>query len=82
MFSEAGAKQLENYNEYLVDLLKRHLMCQKMENSRLRSQMIKIDQQRQTYEAKVIELESRLQEVEDILGNKGDVLSDDEISKY
>ena len=75
--SEAGCKQLNNYNEYIMDLYKRHYTCQKMENSRLRSQMQKVDKQRQGYEAKIIELEARLSEVEDILGNKMDA-SDDE----
>ena len=57
-------------------------MKQKMENSRLRSQMVKIDKQRQGYEQKIIELESRLQEVEDVLGNKADTDEEDADNQF
>lgn len=57
-------------------------MKQKMENSRLRSQMVKIDKQRQGYEQKIIELESRLQEVEDVLGNKADTDEEDTDNQF
>ena len=71
-----------NYNEYIIDLYQRHYMKQKMENSRLRSQMVKIDKQRQGYEQKIIELESRLQEVEDVLGNKADTDEEDTDNQF
>lgn len=53
-------------------------MVQKSENARLRAQLVKINEQRTNMKQKIIKLEQRMGEIEQVLGTKEDESDDNE----
>ena len=72
-----GKQSLNNYAEYIEEEYKRHYACQKKtENSRLRSQLNKINDRRTELKQKMVELEHRMTEIEEQIGTKEDETED------
>ena len=65
-----GTASLDNYSDYIAVEYQKHYEKQKAENYRLSEQLVKIGKHRTALKQKLLELEQRVEEMEDIIGGE------------
>ena len=63
-----GTNSLDNYSDYIAVEYQRHYEKQKAENYRLSEQLVRIGKHRTNLKQKLVELEQRVEEMEEIIG--------------